>query len=93
MTAVSIAKKSRDFLNDLQPKQYKQVANRVLALVSDPFPSDYRHLSGHPGCYRLDSGEFRIIYSFDPKESLIEVRIIGKRNDDEVYREFDRVKK
>ncbi len=85
-----IKKKSRDFLNQLQPKQYKQVAKRVLDLGSNPFPADYRHLAGNVGFYRLDSGEFRIIYTFDPGGPLIEIHIIGKRNDDEVYRQFDR---
>ena len=93
MTAMHIKKRSKEFLNELQPKQFKQIAKRVFDLESNPFPNDYRHISGHPGFYRLDSGEFRIIYSFDKEGALIEIQSIGKRNDDEVYREFDRVKK
>jgi len=42
-----------------------------------------KQLKGHSGIYRVDQGEFRILYTID--ESEIEVFRIGKRNDDEVY--------
>lgn len=40
--------------------------------------------------YRVDSGEYRIIYRFIPVENLVEVVLVGKRNDDDVYKRLTR---
>ena len=51
-----------DFLNGLQPKIAAQIAKKVLALNVEPLPADSEQLSGYQGLYRVDSGEYRIIY-------------------------------
>ena len=50
-----------------------------------PLPADSEQLSGYQGLYRVDSGEYRIIYRYFPDRDLIEVILVGKRNDD-VYK-------
>ena len=80
-----------DFLNGLQPKIAAQIAKKVLALNVDPLPNDSKQLIGYPGYYRVDSGEYRIIYSFNPEEDLVEIILVGKRNDDEVYKKLERL--
>ena len=79
------------FLKGLQPKIAAQIAKKVLALNVDPLPADSKALSGYPGYYRVDSGEYRIVYRFYPKEDLVEVVLVGKRNDDEVYKQLHRL--
>jgi len=54
-----------DFLKGLQPKIAAQIAKKVLSLNVNPLPSDSKELSGYPGYYRVDSGEYRIVYRFD----------------------------
>jgi mRNA interferase RelE/StbE len=49
-------------LQDLQAKQYKQVVAKILSLVTDPRPQDSKALKGIDGGYRVDQGEFRILY-------------------------------
>jgi mRNA interferase RelE/StbE len=56
---------------------------KILLLPSDPRPQDYKQLKGYSGVYRVDSGEYRILYTIS--EDAIEVFRVGKRNDDEVY--------
>jgi mRNA interferase RelE/StbE len=56
---------------------------KILLLAEDPRPHDYKQLKGHSGIYRVDQGEFRILYTIDQSE--IKILRIGKRNDDEVY--------
>ena len=52
-------------------------------------PSDSKALKGSSeGFRRADTGEYRIIYRID--DECLYVAVIGKRNDDEVYRRFDR---
>ena len=75
-----------DFLKGLQPKIVAQIAKKVLSLNLDPLPSDSKALTGYAGLYRVDSGEYRIVYRFLPDEDLVEVVLVGKRNDDEVYK-------
>ncbi len=77
---------SRDadrFLMDIAPKQYKQIVSRILDLAEDPLPHDSQKLRSCDH-YRIDVGEFRVIYRFDVDTVFID--IVGKRNDDEVYR-------
>lgn len=80
-----------DFLKGLQPKIAAQIAKKVLALNVDPLPNDSKQLIGYPGYYRVDSGEYRIIYSFNPEEDLVEIILVGKRNDDEAYKKIERL--
>jgi mRNA interferase RelE/StbE len=80
-----------DFLKGLQPKIAAQIAKKVLALNVDPLPNDSKQLIGYSGYYRVDSGEYRIIYNFNPEEDLVEIILVGKRNDDEVYKKLERL--
>jgi mRNA interferase RelE/StbE len=80
-----------DFLKGLQPKISAQIAKKVLALNIDPLPADSKQLKGYPGYYRVDSGEYRIVYRFHVDEDLIEVILVGKRNDDRVYKKLERL--
>lgn len=79
-----------DFLKGLQPKIAAQIAKKVLSLNIDPLPSDTKALTDYPGYYRVDSGEYRIVYRFDIDADLVEVILVGKRNDDEVYKQLRR---
>ena len=87
MRKLDITRDALKFLRELQAKQYRQVAQKMLALLSDPLPADASQLKGHD-YWRADIGEYRIVYTFD--EEIVYVYIIGKRNDDEVYRKLGR---
>jgi mRNA interferase RelE/StbE len=77
-----------DFLKGLQPKIAAQIAKKVFALNIDPLPTDSKSLKGYPGLYRVDSGEYRIVYQFDVEADVIQILLVGKRNDDEVYKQL-----
>lgn len=78
--------RAQKFLLALDPKRFKQLAARVFLLSENPRPSDTRPLRGSPGLWAVDQGEFRIVYAILDAESLVVVRRVGKRNDDEIYR-------
>jgi mRNA interferase RelE/StbE len=80
-----------DFLKGLQPKIVAQIAKKVMSLSVDPFPADYKELTGYSGYYRVDCGEFRIVYTFDSDADLVEVILVCKCNDDEVYKQLKRL--
>lgn len=85
---LDLTKQAASFLDGLPSKQYKQVASRVHGLMREPNPHDVKHIHGRPGYRRVDVGEYRIIYAVEG--DTIKVPVIGKRNDDEVYRILDR---
>lgn len=70
-------------LNDLPLKHYKQVIMKLFSLQRNPFPQDSKKLKGFKDSYRVDQGEYRILYTVE--DDKIRVFKIGKRNDDEVY--------
>ncbi len=87
MKRLDITRDACKFLADLQAKQYRQVGQKTFALLADPQPNDAGQLKGSI-YWRVDIGEYRIIYRFD--EETVFVGFIGKRNDDEVYKKFER---
>ena len=80
-----------DFLKGLQPKIAAQIAKKIFALNLDPLPSDSKALVGYPNYFRVDIGEYRIVYSYVPSDDLVQIILVGKRNDDDVYKRLKRV--
>ncbi len=85
MLILRLSKDSRDFISTREPKHQRQLAAKIQMLRDDPLPTDSKILENTKPVYRrADIGEYRIVYRVDG-DSLY-VSIIGKRNDDEVYR-------
>ena len=76
------------FLRTLDARQCRQVVMTLLNLLHTPEPHDSASLAGVP-YRRVDIGEYRIIYRIDG--DILKVPLIGKRNDDEVYRALRRL--
>lgn len=85
MLKLNITKQPIKFFRLLPAKQYRQVFNKVLALLEDPEPPDSSPLIGYP-YRRADIGEYRIIYRVE--EDCLKVALVGKRNDDEIYHQL-----
>jgi mRNA-degrading endonuclease RelE of RelBE toxin-antitoxin system len=86
MTPIAYSKRAFKYLKELQPKQAKQIAVGIMALSFESMPQDCTHLSGYPGHFRKTLGEYRVIFEKNP--NLIQIKLIGPRNDNEVYRDF-----
>ena len=85
---LEITDSARKFLSKLPPKKSKQVTSKVFALLKEPYPTDCKHLSLHPGYRRVDIGEYRICYKI--QDSVVKIAVVGKRNDDSVYKKLKR---
>jgi mRNA interferase RelE/StbE len=88
MLKLDLTKSAKKFLETLPAKQFKQVAGKTIQLMENPYPNDSSKLKGFP-YYRVDIGEYRIIYYVE--EDVLKVVLIGKRNDDEVYKKLSRL--
>jgi mRNA interferase RelE/StbE len=84
---LSLSKAAVRFLDTLSPKQFRQVARRIIMLMADPRPADAERLRGYEYS-RVTVGEYRAI--FDVRDGLLRVLAVGKRNDDEVYTRLGR---
>ena len=90
MLEIRLSNQAGKFLKKLLPKHWKQVAAKIKELMSDPHPHDSKTVRGHPPYMRADIGEYRLIYKTQDDRQLLLVAIIGKRNDDHVYKLFQR---
>lgn len=89
MLKLNITKTALSFIESLPGKQFKQVAGSMFSLLQNPEPHDSAKLKGYP-YRRVDIGEYRIIYEVIKGE--LRVLIVGKRNDDDVYKQLKRKK-
>jgi mRNA interferase RelE/StbE len=85
MLKLLVSKKAQKFLDELPPKQFRQVIRKAFSLLENPKPHDTEALKGYP-FLRNDIGEYRIIY--DLQDDTLRIILIGKRNDDEVYKQL-----
>jgi len=84
---LNLSNDAAGFVTSLEAKQARQVWNKIVALMKDPRPNDSIDLG--EGFFRTSIGEFRIAYRFDDK--TLSVIIVGKRNDDEIYKRLKRL--
>jgi mRNA interferase RelE/StbE len=67
-----------------QKKDRQRIVLRIQSLGEDPRPLGCEKLSGHLDRYRVREGNYRILYSIDDENLLVDVVRVGHRKD--VYR-------
>lgn len=87
---IRLEARALDFLEKIPEKHAGQIARKINALAADPKERPAYPLKGFSEYFRVKSGEYRFIYRIEGGEFLL-VLIIGKRNDDEIYRDFVRL--
>jgi mRNA interferase RelE/StbE len=86
---LTLSKDARKFISKLNDKQAKQIAIKIVDLQNSGHMQDSKNLRGNSlDYYRVDVGEFRIIYQIEDSNLL--VMLVGKRNDSEVYKQYKR---
>ena len=89
MRDLDLTPRAKKFREGLPPKQFRQVVNKIFSLLEAPEAHDSHALAGFPW-RRADVGEYRIIYRID--RDTVKIPLVGKRNDDEVYRDLERLR-
>ncbi len=90
MLRIDIARRVEKFQARLPSKHRRQIAERILALAAEPAAQDTKALHGSD-FRRADMGEYRIVYRV--ADRTLQVVLVGKRNDDEVYRQLKRLER
>ena len=89
MLRIDIAKRVEKFQARLPAKHRRQIAARIIDLANDPNAQDTKTLQGSD-FRRADSGEYRIVYRVSGQ--VLQIVLVGKRNDDKVYRQLRRLR-
>ena len=90
MRNLDFSKQALSFIESLQLKQKKQISNKIQILLENAKPQDSKKLKGSGEYFRVDVGEYRIIYNIG--KVTIFIFVIEKRNDGEVYNKFKKMK-
>jgi len=80
---ITIKKSAAKELEALPKKDLRRIIKRIQSLVENPRPHGSQKLSGQEQ-YRIRQGDYRVVYSIEDKDSLIEIFKIGHRR--EIYR-------
>jgi len=81
---VVVLRSAEKEIRRLAPKIRRQILEKLVGLETNPRPQDVRRLHGVERGYRVDSGEYRILYEIDDAERRVVVRVVKHRKD--VYR-------
>jgi mRNA interferase RelE/StbE len=87
MLRINLSRQATKRLKKLPAKHARQVATKITELKTNPYPQDSIKLKGY-SYHRVDIGEYRIVYLVE--EQILEILLIEKRNDDEVYKQLKR---
>lgn len=91
MLRLNLSKDAARFIAAIDRKHAGQIFLRIIGLMENPRAQDVRDLKGtDTACWRADVGEFRVIFTVEGDE--LRVILIGKRNDDEIYKTMSRRK-
>jgi len=80
---ITIKKSAAKELEALPKKDLQRIVKRIRALADEPRSHGSHKLSGQEQ-YRVRQGDYRIVYSIEDKDSLVDIVKIGHRR--EIYR-------
>ena len=89
MLALKLSKQVGKFLNRIPTKHAIQISNKIELMRVKRENEDAIELKGYFPFCRSKSGEYRIIFKIE--DETLFVVLIGKRNDDEIYRKIKRI--
>ncbi len=84
---IVIRRQAEKELGRLGHEEQRRIAQKLLALETEPFPAGVTALQGRRG-YRIRIGDYRVLYEVDSAAQIVTVSAIGHRRD--VYREQKR---
>ena len=62
----------------------RRIVELIQSLATDPRPPACKKLAGRDGAFRVRAGDYRVVYTVNDREIVVEVVKIGHRR--EIYR-------
>ena len=66
-------------LRNVQKKDQGRVLRKIEALADNPYPPKVKKLSGEENYYRIQVGDYRVIYRVEAERLMVRVVKIGHR--------------
>jgi mRNA interferase RelE/StbE len=82
LTIKSSARKELEAISDRST--LSRLIEKIQSLASEPRPAGAEKLAGRPNLYRVRQGRYRVIYSVDDTQRVVDIVKVGHRRD--VYR-------
>jgi mRNA interferase RelE/StbE len=82
--AITFARSARRELESLDASVIRRVIFRIDGLAKEPRPSGSRKLHGEQNLWRIRIGDYRVVYSVDDQQHIVDIVRIRHRR--EVYR-------
>lgn len=79
--AVVFARSARKELESLPDRFIERILPRIENLADSPRPVGCRKLSGEQNLWRLRIGDYRVIYSVDDHQRIIDIVAVRHRKD------------
>ena len=73
-------------LRKIDKSQIVKILDEVEKLSSNPYPQNHKKLLGTENIYRIRIGDYRVVYSIDNGELIIQIIRVRHRKD--VYKKF-----
>jgi mRNA interferase RelE/StbE len=80
---ITIKKSAAKELEDIHKKDLRRIVKRIQSLTQNPRPHGCQKLS-RQSRFRIRQGDYRIVYSIDDKDCIVDIVKIGHRR--EIYR-------
>lgn len=84
--AVTLTRSARKDLEALPRSVYVRIVRHLEALGENQQPAGALKLHGNGGYWRLRVGDYRVIYSINAANCVVDIRAVRHRKD--VYRKF-----
>jgi mRNA interferase RelE/StbE len=88
MRKIELSQQANSFINAIPTKHAGQIVRKIEKLAENIDSLPHIQVIGHAPFRRLKSGEYRII--FTSYLDVLEIYLIDKRNDDQIYKKLDR---
>jgi mRNA interferase RelE/StbE len=77
---IVFARSARKELQSLSPTLVERILGKIEILASNPRPSGYKKLRGHSSLWRIRVGEYRVIYSIDDNNLVVDISVVRHRS-------------
>jgi mRNA interferase RelE/StbE len=81
MYEIVFARTARKELESLDSKLSFKILEKIKTLETNPRPSGCKKLKGEQNLWRLRIGDYRVVYSVDEINKLVDISVVRHRKD------------
>jgi len=76
---ITFARSARKELEGLELEVIERIFPRIAALSKEPMPKGCRKLKGNRNLWRIRIGDYRVVYSIDDRNKIVDVVVVRSR--------------